>query len=62
MSAEFVPFAAPWIGQEEIDEVVSCLRSGWLTRGQKVARFEADFAAYIGARHALAVNSCTSRP
>jgi dTDP-4-amino-4,6-dideoxygalactose transaminase len=60
VSAEFIPFAAPWIGQEEIDEVVGCLRSGWLTRGQKVAQFETEFAAYIGARHALAVNSCTS--
>jgi dTDP-4-amino-4,6-dideoxygalactose transaminase len=56
----FLPFAMPSIGQEEIDEVVDSLRSGWITTGPKVNRFEADFAAYIGAKHALAVNSCTA--
>jgi dTDP-4-amino-4,6-dideoxygalactose transaminase len=58
--APYLPFAAPFIGEEEIDEVASCLRSGWLTRGRKVAEFEEGFARYIGARHALAVNSCTA--
>ena len=36
------------------------LRSGWLTTGPRVKRFEADFAAFLGARHAIAVNSCTA--
>ncbi len=55
-----LPFAAPLLGQEEIDGVVDCLRSGWLTTGMKVKEFEAAFASYVGARHALAVNSCTA--
>jgi dTDP-4-amino-4,6-dideoxygalactose transaminase len=58
--ATFLPFALPLIGEEEIAEVADSLRSGWVTTGPKVQRFEQDFAAYIGARHAVAVNSCTA--
>lgn len=57
----FIPFHLPDIGKEEIAEVVDSLTSGWLTTGPKTRRFEADFAAYIGAGvEALAVNSATS--
>jgi dTDP-4-amino-4,6-dideoxygalactose transaminase len=56
----FLPFAAPLLGEEEIQGVVECLRSGWLTTGMKVREFETAFAKYIGAKHAIAVNSCTS--
>ena len=56
----FLPFALPSIGEEEIAEVVDSLRSGWITTGPKVKRFESDFARYIGTRHAIAVNSCTA--
>ena len=55
-----IPFSLPLIGQEEIDEVADTLRSGWLTTGPKTKRFEAEFARYVGCRHAIAVNSCTS--
>jgi len=55
-----VPFHVPSIGEEEIAEVVDTLRSGWLTTGPKVGRFERDFAAAVGARHALALNSGTA--
>jgi len=55
-----IPFQIPEIGEDEIQEVVATLRSGWLTSGERTARFERDFAAYTGARHALAVNSCTA--
>ncbi len=55
-----IPFHRPSIGVEEIDEVVNTLRSGWLTTGPRVARFERDFREYIGADHALAVNSATA--
>lgn len=58
--ADFIPFAKPSIGEEEIAEVSQCLRSGWVTTGPMTRRFEADFAARIGARHALAVNSATA--
>ena len=57
---KFLPFALPSIGEEEIAEVVDSLRSGWVTTGPKVNRFEADFSEYIGARHAVALNSCTA--
>jgi dTDP-4-amino-4,6-dideoxygalactose transaminase len=56
----FLPYALPSIAEEEIAEVVDSLRSGWLTTGPKVKRFEADFGEYIGARHAIAVSSCTA--
>jgi len=60
MRSEFLPFAQPLLGEEEIGEVVHCLRSGWLTTGQKVKQFEREFTEFTGARHALAVNSCTA--
>ena len=56
----FLPFALPEIGEEEIQEVVETLKSGWLTTGPRVAQFEARFAEYVKAPHALAVNSGTA--
>ncbi|WP_408952681.1 DegT/DnrJ/EryC1/StrS family aminotransferase [Lysobacter sp. Hz 25] len=60
--APFLVFAAPDIQEAEIAEVEACLRSGWLGTGPRVARFEADFAAYkgTGAKHVAGVNSCTA--
>ncbi len=55
-----VPFFRPSIGEAEIAEVAACLRSGWLTTGPRTKRFEAAFAAAVGARHAVALNSCTA--
>ncbi|MEJ2007471.1 MAG: DegT/DnrJ/EryC1/StrS family aminotransferase [Acidobacteriota bacterium] len=55
-----VPFHVPSIGEDEINEVVATLRSGWLTTGPRTAQFEREFRAYVGASHALAVNSCTA--
>jgi dTDP-4-amino-4,6-dideoxygalactose transaminase len=57
---KFIPFHIPSIGDEEIAEVSATLRSGWLTSGERTARFEREFQAYTGARYALAVNSCTA--
>jgi len=57
---QMLVFGSPLIGQPEIDEVVDCLKSGWLGTGPKVARFEEVFGRYVGAPHALAVNSCTA--
>lgn len=57
---EFLVFGAPRIGEEEISEVVACLRSGWIGTGPRVAQFERDFAAFKGAPHVAAVNSCTA--
>jgi dTDP-4-amino-4,6-dideoxygalactose transaminase len=57
---KFIVFGAPAIEEEEIQEVVASMRSGWLGTGPKVAQLERDFAAYKGAEHAIAVNSCTA--
>lgn len=59
---DFLPFALPEIGDAEIAEVVDTLKSGWVTTGPKAQRFEADFAAFLGAPglHAIAVNSATA--
>jgi dTDP-4-amino-4,6-dideoxygalactose transaminase len=57
---EYLPFHLPDIGEEEIQAVTETLRSGWLTTGPRVKQFESDFARYVGARHAIAVNSCTA--
>jgi dTDP-4-amino-4,6-dideoxygalactose transaminase len=54
-----VPFHRPAIGPDEEREVLDTLRSGWITTGPKVKRFEREFAAYVGARNALAVAHCT---
>lgn len=59
--SDFLPFALPEIGEEEISEVVSCLRSGWVTTGPKAKQFEADFAVFLGGDvEAIAVNSATA--
>ena len=57
---DFLPFGAPFIGEEEIEEVVACLRSGWIGKGPRVDRLERDFAAYRRTARAVAVNSCTA--
>lgn len=60
MRSEFLPFSRPTIEEDEIAEVVDSLRSGWLTSGPKVARFETMFTELLGVPHAVAVNSATA--
>jgi dTDP-4-amino-4,6-dideoxygalactose transaminase len=60
MQQSFIPFNVPSIGDEEINEVVDTLKSGWLTTGPKTAQFENEFQNYVGATHGLAVNSATA--
>jgi dTDP-4-amino-4,6-dideoxygalactose transaminase len=55
-----VPFFRPALTEAEIQEVVECLRSGWLTTGPRTREFETRFAEQTGASHAIAVNSCTA--
>ena len=57
---EFLAFAPPALGEEEIAEVADTLRSDWITTGPKTSRFEREFAARLGAPGALALNSCTA--
>lgn len=54
------PFFRPSISEAEIEEVVACLRSGWLTTGPRTKQFEQEFADAVRAKHAVAVNSCTA--
>ena len=56
----FLPFSPPTIGEEEIQEVVDTLRSTWISTGPKTKRFESEFASFLGAPGALALNSCTA--
>ena len=56
----FLVFGSPIIGDDEIQEVVESIKSGWIGTGPKVKRFEKEFAAYKGAQYAAALNSCTA--
>ena len=60
VNEEFLPFSRPSISEAAIDEVVACLKSGWITTGPRVKRFEDDLKAYLGAPHALALTSATA--
>ena len=55
-----VPLCRAGLGSEEIKAATDVISSGWLTAGPKVAEFERSFAAYLGVRHAVCVNSCTA--
>jgi dTDP-4-amino-4,6-dideoxygalactose transaminase len=54
-----VPIVRPDLGELEIEQVARVIRSGWVTQGPEVGRFEAAFAAAVGAPHAVAVSNCT---
>jgi dTDP-4-amino-4,6-dideoxygalactose transaminase len=56
----FLPYNLPDISDAEVDAVVETLRSGWLAPGPRVKRFEEDFAAFTGAKHAIALDSATA--
>ena len=58
--SEFLPFSPPAIEEDDIEEVVAALRSGWITTGPRVKAFETQFRDYLGAHAALALNSCTA--
>jgi dTDP-4-amino-4,6-dideoxygalactose transaminase len=55
-----LPFSRPLLGEEEIEEATAVLRSGWLTSGPRVQRFEREFASYVHCEHAAALSSCTA--
>jgi perosamine synthetase len=60
MRQTFLPFALPDTDEAEIEQVTEAIRSGWVTTGPKTRQFEAEFAQAVGARQAVAVNSCTA--
>ena len=55
-----VPFHRPSFDERELKAIEGVLRSGWITTGEKTREFERRFAEYVGASHAVAVNSCTA--
>ena len=56
MRNSFLSFSLPLIGNEEIDEVVEALKSGWLTSGPRTKQFEQEFRDAVQAPAALALN------
>ena len=60
MRKSFLVFGSPLIEQQEIDEVVASMKSGWLGTGPKVHRFEEMFKEYKGVKYSMALNSCTA--
>jgi len=60
LRSEFLPFSIPTIEDDEINEVVDSLKSGWITTGPKVKRFEEAFKSYVGAPYAVPLSSATA--
>lgn len=56
----YLPFGQPNFSEEEIAAATTVLRSGWIGMGAEALRFEEELAAFVGARHVVTVNSCTS--
>src|SRR5260221_10906961 len=59
---DFLPFSAPWFGDEEKNEVLQTLDSDWITTGPRTKAFEAKFAEYIGSGEAVAGRLCLVSP
>lgn len=57
---KFLVFGKPELLQEEIDEIIATLESGWIGTGPRVEKFEENFRRYVGAQYAVAVSSCTA--
>lgn len=57
---EFLPYCRPYFDDEELNRVADVLKSGWWTKGSVTREFEKVFAEYVGAKYAVAVNSCTA--
>lgn len=56
----FLPFALPDVDDAELQQISEALASGWVTTGPKTRQFETEFATAVGAKYAIAVNSCTA--
>lgn len=56
----WMPFCLPDISEAEVQAVGDAVRSGWWAKGPRTIEFEKQFAAYVGAKHCVALNSCTA--
>ena len=57
---KIIPYGRQFISEEDIKEVVSTLKSDYLTQGPKIAEFESDFARYVGSKYAIALSNGTA--
>lgn len=57
---DFLPLSRPFIGDEEINRVTACLKSGWITTGPLCQEFEEGFRRLTGAKHAVSLSSATA--
>ncbi|WP_232343958.1 DegT/DnrJ/EryC1/StrS family aminotransferase [Actinoplanes awajinensis] len=57
---QVIPVMIPMLGEEEAQAAADAVRSGWVAQGPRVAQFEKEFAAAVGAGHGVAVSSCTT--
>lgn len=55
-----IPIAKPFLTEEEAQAAYDTILTGWITQGPKVQEFEEKFAAYTGAKYAVAVSNCTT--
>ncbi len=60
MGDSFLPLALPVFDEQELEEIKEVLASGWITTGPKARQLEQEIAAFVGAKHAVAVSSCTA--
>lgn len=60
MRENFLPYALPTIGEEEKQEVIDALESGWVTTGPRTKQFEEAMQEYLDVKHAIGVSSCTA--
>jgi perosamine synthetase len=59
-AARKVPLMRPYVSEQAVDAVAATLRSGWIGQGPQGAEFERRFAEFVGAPHAVAVNTCAA--
>ena len=57
---DWMPFCLPDISEAEVEAVGAAVRSGWWAKGPRTMEFEKQFAAYVGAKHCIGLNSCTA--
>jgi perosamine synthetase len=55
-----IPVAKPYLGKEEAQNAYDTILTNWVTQGPRVQEFEEKFAAYVGAKYAVALSNCTT--